>query len=374
LIVILAAIAMVGSFVATAMADVSLYGSARFRTYWSDTSKEATTTGFDDQDLEWRMGFLTRFGANFKSDKITGKFEMDARVASAGDYPGGKYAGTGASSVGDMRLRHLWGEYDFGAGKLMIGQTWPLYELPVSGINYYSGGLQKFGGMGYDVARTSQFRLTFGNLMLAFLTVDVSKDGVGTYTSETDVMIPKVELRYDMKFDAFELNFIGGYQTYDAVNATDSDVSITSYILGARGKLNLGPFYAGLGLTYRQNGGNYGAWTVVDELARINTSGNDVEDSTAYGLVAAVGFKINDLSKIEASVGYVKSENDVGDMEDTAIAYAVNYEITLTPGVYIVPEFIFQDNQDKQDRIAATPDLDKGDETIIGMFWRIDFK
>jgi hypothetical protein len=73
-------------------------------------------------------------------------------------------------------------------------------------------------------------------------------------------------------------------------------------------------------------------------------------------------------------VGYVKSENDVGDMEDTAIAYAVNYEITLTPGVYIVPEFIFQDNQDKQDRIAATPDLDKGDETIIGMFWRIDFK
>ena len=146
-IIFIAAFAMVGAAVATAMADVDLYGSARFRTYYKDTSVDDPTK-FDDGDLEWQMGYLTRFGANFKSDKITGKFEMDARVATPGDYPGSFAVGMGASSVGNMRLRQLWGEYDFGSWKFMIGQNYPLYDAPVSGLNYYSGGLQKFGGIG----------------------------------------------------------------------------------------------------------------------------------------------------------------------------------------------------------------------------------
>jgi len=83
LIVILAVIAMVGAFTATAMADVDLYGSARFRTYYADVDN-GVAGAESDKDLEWRMGLLTRFGANFKSDKITGNVELDARPGSAG--------------------------------------------------------------------------------------------------------------------------------------------------------------------------------------------------------------------------------------------------------------------------------------------------
>ena len=83
LIVILAVIAMVGAFTATAMADVSLYGSARFRSYYA-TVDNGVAGAESDSDLEWRMGHLTRFGANFKADKITGKFEMDARAGQGG--------------------------------------------------------------------------------------------------------------------------------------------------------------------------------------------------------------------------------------------------------------------------------------------------
>jgi hypothetical protein len=375
LIVILAVIAMVGAFTATAIADVSLYGSARFRTYWTDTSKEADATGFDDSDLEWQMGYLTRFGANFKGDKINGKMEMDARVATSGSYADGALAGTGASSVGDMRLRQLWGQYDFGSFKFMIGQNYPLYDAPVSGLNYYSGGLQKFGGIGYTVARTSQMRFTMGNFRLALLPTDVSKGGVGAYTEDTDTLFPKLELRYDMKADAFALNFIGGYQNYGAVNDADADVDINSWLLAARGKVNFGPAYAGLSLSYRQNGGNYGAWTNVDENARITASGSDVEDTTAVGFVAALGFKLNDSNTFEASYGYVKSENDAGNMEDKAQAFGLMWKYTVAPGFYIVPEFIYQDNQDKKDQLATPPgENDKGDVTILGVFWRIDFK
>jgi len=371
-IIFIAAFAMVGAAVATAMADVDLYGSARFRTYYTDTSKEATGTGYDDGDLEWQMGYLTRFGANFKSDKITGKFEMDARVATPGDYPGSFAVGMGASSVGNMRLRQLWGQYDFGSWKFMIGQNYPLYDAPVSGLNYYSGGLQKFGGIGYDIARTSQMRFTINNLRIAFLPTDRSKGGVAGYDTDTDSFIPKIEMRYDLKADWGVLNFIGGYQTYKAVNDVDADKTISSWVAGIRGKFNFGPAYLGASLSYRQNGENYGAWTEVDELAKFD--GNDIQDTTAWGGVLALGFKINDSNTLEASYGYVSAEQDLaGTWEDKKQAFGLMWKYTVAPGFYIVPEFIYQDNKNTQ-RGDLVPEEDNGDVTIFGVFWRIDFK
>jgi hypothetical protein len=374
LIVILAVIAMVGAFTATAMADVSLYGSARFRTYYA--SVDSGVAGVDsDDDVEWRMGHLTRFGANFKADKITGKFEMDARAGGAG-ATGNIEADSGASRLGNMRLRQLWGQWDFGAGKLMIGQNYPLYDAPVSGINYYSGGLQKFGGIGYDVARTSQLRLTFGDFRVAFLPPDTSKEsGSGTSATfeEINTTFPKIELRYDMKLDAFALNFIGGYQTYEMEdkNGTKRTESVDSYVLGARGKANFGPAYAGLSLTYRQNGNNYGAWTVSSKESAI-FQGNDLKDATAFGLVAALGYKVNDMFTIEGSYSMLKSEQDTtANNEDDAIAYGIIGKFTMAPGVYIIPEFIFQDNKDVVNNGVTT---EQGDATIFGVFWRIDFK
>ena len=369
LIVILAVIAMVGAFTATAIADVSLYGSARFRTYYADVDDGNPATD-SDSDLEWRMGHLTRFGANFKGDKINGKFEMDARAGGAG-ATGNIESDSGASRLGNMRLRQLWGQYDFGAGKLMVGQNYPLFDAPVSGINYYSGGFQKFGGIGYDVARTSQLRLTFGDFRLAFLSPDTSKGGLAPY-NEVNTMFPKVEVRYDMKLDAFALNFIGGYQSYEIENlATKQTEDIASWVLGARGKANFGPVYVGLSLNYRQNGSEYGAWTVSGKEGAV-LEGTSIKDATAFGYVAALGFKVNDMFTLEASYGSLKSEQDtIFDNEDDATALGFMAKITMAPGVYIVPELIFQDNKDQ---ITDSVSADQGDATIFGVFWRIDFK
>ena len=382
-IIFIAAFAMVGAAVATAMADVSLYGSARFRTYYADHS-ESDSQEFSDGDLEWRIGHLTRFGASFKSDKITGKFEMDARAGGNTDADGtdpllakGYTAGTarntnssGASMLGNMRLRQLWGQYDFGSWKFMIGQNYPLYDAPVSGINYYSGGFQKYGGIGYDAARTSQMRFTINNLRIAFLPTDVSKGGVVGYDEDTDTFIPKIEMRYDLKADWGVLNFIGGYQTYKAVNDVDADKTISSWVAGIRGKFNFGPAYLGAALTYRQNGGNYGVWTTVHETAVFD--GNDVQDTTAWGGVAALGYKINDSNTVEASYGFVSSELDLpGKWEDKKQVFGLMYKYTVAPGFYIVPEFVYQDNQSTEE---GTTSKDNGDTTIFGVFWRIDFK
>jgi hypothetical protein len=387
LIVILAAIAMVGAFTASAFADVELYGSARMRTYWIDKSKEFSATGYDDADLDWNIGWLSRFGANFKSDKMTGKFELDARPgigASYGDTYGRPVDGNlakafgntgGSSHVGNMRLRHLWGEYDFGSVKLMVGQNFPLYDAPVSGINFYSGGFQEFGGIGYLLARTAQIRLTFGNLRVAFMSPDTRSSalGLGDYDSDLDVTLPKVEIRYDMKMDAFAMSFIGGYQTYEVVNATDSGESIDSWVLGWRGQADLGPMYAKLALTYRQNGANYGAWSHVAGKEKAAIEGTSVKDATAFGAVVALGYKINDMISVEASYGMIDAEQDTtADNEDDAAAYGLAIPIQLAPGVSVVPEFIYQDEKDSTTNGGAA--VDGGDATIIGVFWKIDFK
>ena len=388
-IVLLAAFAMVGAFVATALADVELYGSVRMRTYVVDKSKEVSFTGFDDTDFTNELGWLSRFGANFKSDKLTGKFEVDARPGIHGAY-GSEYGNTsqgfgqtdGASHVGNMRLRHLWGQYDFGTVKLMIGQNFPLYDAPVSGINFYSGGLQEFGGIGYLLARTSQIRFTIGNLKIAFMEPSTRQDGVGTYTTDVDTTVPKVEVRYDAKLDPITLNFIAGYQTYDAVNATDSTESINSYVLGFRGMADFGPMYAKLALSYRVNGNNYGAWshyvdsqTAAQKVSTYETAtfeNGDVKDATEYGGVLVLGYKVSDMLSIEASYGYIHAELDTAlDSSNDAQAFGIIAPIKLAPGVSITPEFIYQD---EKDHTLNGVSGDDGKVQIYGLFWKIDFK
>ena len=82
LIIMLAALAMVAAFTASAMADVSLYGSARFNTYsvYTDKDWNGGTGNYSDTDTQWRMGNLSRFGAIFKGDTVGGRFEVDART------------------------------------------------------------------------------------------------------------------------------------------------------------------------------------------------------------------------------------------------------------------------------------------------------
>jgi len=373
MMILLAVITMVGSFTATTLADVDLYGSARFRSYYA--SVDDGVPGADkDKDLEWRMGALSRFGANFKSEKITGRFEMDARPGMSGMDEDIEFGG-GASMLGNMRLRHLWGEWNFGVGRLMIGHNFPLYEAPVSGINYYNGGLQKWGGMGYGIGpRTSQIRLTFGDLRIAFLSTVTGMQWapLGSF-EEANIRYPKIELRYDMRKDAFALSVIGGWQTYEIEdrNGTKATKNINSYVLGARCKANFGPVYANLGLTYRQNGLNYDAWTVSTKEQAV-LEGNDVKDATAWGVVAALGWTINDRWTLEASYGALDSKQDTSlDNEDDAMVWCLLSKITMVPGVYIIPELIYQDNKSMTNNGVT---IDQGNKTVIGVFWRIDFK
>lgn len=377
LIIMLAAIAMVCAFTASAMADVSLYGSARMWTYRVDKTKEASGFGVSTNDTTWHLGPFSRFGAKFKSDKITGRFELDARTgsstgnASAGVVPD-KFNGSGTSWVGQMRMRILWGEWDFGAGKLGLGHNWVVTNWFVCSNQFTGAGIQPYGGLGMTWGRTSYIEFTFDNFHIAFTTPDTEKDGLGTYTTRSSTTLPKIELRYDLRLDNILLSFAGGYQNYKIYNATDQDKDITSYLLAARGHVAFGPAYINASVRYDQNGGNYGVVSAVRNTAVFNAASADVEDTTTWGAAGIIGYKVNDMFKIEAYYGKTKSKDDrPGTYEDEAQMYGVTATVTLAPGVYLFPEIVVLDGQTVTN---AGVETDQGKTTAYGIVWRIDFK
>lgn len=358
----LAAFAMVFGFTVTAaMADADLYGSIRFRTYWADKDENYGGADYDDEDLDWRIGYLSRWGVNYQTGNIKGKLEMDTRDSDGEE---------GSAELGDVRVRHLYGEWDFGMGKLLIGQTFNPCTVYASGLGYYSGGLQRFHSTGLKYFRTSQIRLTFDNFMIAFLTPDTEQDYDG---ADIDTTLPRVEARYSMKLDPVTLDFMGGWQQYDVVDAFDEEEDITSYFLGVYGQANFGAAYVKGLLNYRQNGGNYGLWSVVNETAQWDV--DDFDDSEAWGATAVLGYKFSDKVTVEAAYATSKAETDTdlygGDPEDDASAYALLVKYSPAPGVIIQPELIY-DDREESDFIGA--DDDQGDALIAGVFWMINFK
>jgi hypothetical protein len=379
LIIMLAAIAMVGAFTASAMAEVSLYGSARvwtYRVHTDDVTNGAVTTPSTDNTL-WQLGPFSRFGAKFKSDKVSGHFEMDARPSGANLQAGqaDKFAGSGTSWVGQVRMRILWGEWDFGAGKLGLGHNWVLTNFFLSDAQYTGDGMQDYGSLGMVWGRTSQIMLSFGDLHFALVSPDTEKGGLGAYTTRTETTLPKIEARYDLKLDSMKLSFAGGYQAYKILNGLNQDKTITSYVIGGGGWLHFGPAYLNLGLRYDQNGGNYGMASAVLNSAVFNTASQDIEDTHTWGATAIIGYKVNDMFKVEACYGKTKSKDDrPGTHEDEAQAYGVTATVTLAPGVYIIPEVLVLDKMTRTDSDVTPSEINEGKTTVFGAVWRIDFK
>jgi len=376
-LVLFVALSMVlGVAVTAAMADADLYGSVRFRTYWVDKDAPYGGIAYDDEDLDWRIGYLTRWGVNYQSGNIKGKVELDARDTTRKDSAGDVITSgkNGSSELGDLRIRHMYGEWDFGMGKLLIGQTFNPCTVYASGLGYYSGGVQKFHSTGLKYFRTSQIRLTFDNFMIAFMTPDSSIGYAADGGVDTDETLPRIEARYSLKLDPVTVDFMGGWQNYDVVDANDDDEDITSYFLGVYAQANFGAAYVKGLLNYRQNGGNYGLWSVVQETAHWDAVEQDFDDATAWGYGAVVGYKISDKFTVEAAYGGSTAQNDdmTGDPEDDAQTYALLLKYSPAPGVIIQPELIYDDRGDTD--FGGIDDEDQGDALIMGVFWMINFK
>lgn len=373
-LVVCIALAMVFAFTAEAMADMSAYGSIRFRTYSVDTDKDytASTTSagaaFDTRNTTWGMGLLSRIGFDFKSGDVGGKWEFDTGNV------GQVNASSDSNRWGDFRVRHAYGYWNFGAGQLLIGQTWPLTDL-AAGTIYYTGSLdQAFGGLGYITARPMQMRLTFGSFKVAFISPNTVASGV--YGGAVDVTLPKIELAYNLKLENIAMDFAAGYQTYEErIVATDQTEDVEAYLLAFRIKANFGAFFTNLVAGYAQNPLQYGLKYTDNLPMNPYWANGGMHDVEAMNASLALGYKISDTVTLQGGYMYLDGENDsIGTKkyEDTNKAYFVNCKVKLADNVFVIPEIIVNDRDETQNGSATK--VQQGKQTTAGIFWVINFK
>jgi len=315
-------------------ADWNFYGSARIEAFWSDVED---STGNSETNYSETLQTDSRIGAKVKvSDELTGRFEYGAD--------------------GDATIRHLYGEWNFGSGKLLVGQTDSLMKFSISNQVYNNNsGLKKYGKV--DASRRPMIRLTFGGFQIAAISPNV--DDLGA--TGTQVVMPKIEAKYKLSMDTFSLQAAAGYQTYEV----DDKYDVDSYIIALGGKFNFGPAYVAGDAWFGQNVGPYGLACAPDDDPAI--VGGELKDNDAYGLVGVLGFQVNDMVALEAGIGYVNTELDDAADEDEAMAYYIQATFTLASGVTIVPEIGFLDAMDDMNG------ADEGDELYYGMKFQINF-
>ncbi len=336
LMIVLAATAMVASFaLSAAAAEWNFYGSARMTTFSNDDDYVV------DSDTDtWTIQGNARIGATVKvSDTLSGGFEY----------------GSGPN------LRKLYGEWNFGAGKMLVGQTYTpactyFYSNQVWGDdNDLLNSGQQYAG------RQPMIRFTFGDFKLAFIKPN-TKDSAGL-GGDTDTTLPKIEAAYNMKMDTFFLDIYGGYNSFEV-----ADYDYDSYLIGVGGGFDFGSAYVKANIYYAQNGDSYGLSGLGNDSMAFDALRRDLIDCDTLGYLAVIGFKASDMMTFEAGYGGIQHELDTdGSESDDSYTVYVNASITLAPGVFIVPEIGYIDYEDN----AAGQE--EGDLTYFGAKWQINF-
>ena len=340
------AVALIAAFSVPATAgdaEWNFYGSARMSTFYTDVDPD--TPGVDsDKDTAWDLQGNSRIGARVSAGDVGGRFEY----------------GSGPN------LRLLYGTWNFGAGTLLVGQTYTPVNIFISnqvmGDIGADSDMLSTGGV-YD-GRRPVIQLAFGGFKIALVQ---PSDRVPVAGVDVDTTLPKIELAYTFKTDMFRVGVLGGYNSVDMDTAT-TDYSVDSYVAALWGQVNLGPAYIKANIYQALNGWNFGIQGAGDDAADFDVPTDKVIDVDTLGYLLVAGVKLGDAVNLEGGYGVVSHSSDViGAQDDDASAYYVQATIGFAPGVFIVPEIGLIDYDN--DRAGVS----EGDVLYFGAKWQINF-
>lgn len=336
----------------------NIYGSARFQTFYNDSNLGPNS---DDADLTWDSASNARMGATVSKEKISGVYE----VGLDDDY--GVYT------------RLIYATYNFGAGTLVIGQDYtPLSSMFYSNQVYGDDlGLTGWGAI-YE-SRIAQIKLMAGGFEIAFVRPSNARLLKGeseavdkVLKADTDVLMPKIEVRYHLEQEKFFADVFGGFLSYklddiEMSGVNYGDETVNSWVAGIGGGLKLDPAYIRAQAYYAQNARSFGLDHVNALGAYIDSAGKLVDEDN-FGAHLVAGTMI-DKYTIEAGVGYVTSERDASGFDKAAaMAYYLNAVIPIYGQFFVVPEIGVLDYGD--DEFGNDTDMDT---TYFGAKWQINF-
>jgi hypothetical protein len=345
LLILLAATALVVAFTLPASAEVSFYGQSRFNTGWM--SVDADVAGTDTVDnVDWTHDTgNSRFGANFQDGAVGGTVEI--------------------RPLAGAQMRHWYGWWDFGGGKLIVGQTWAPTFAPVA-CACYEGGLTAGYGDVIGSLRAGQMALHMGSLQIAALTPSQASK-FGALGSSTG-MLPKIEANYSLKAGPAAIKLYGGYNSSEEeVLATKKSYDYNSYLFGANVRMAFGAAGVALNVYTAKNPVEYGMAAANAQAATITTDVNEVD---VMGFLVDFNYKISPTMSFFVGFGQAQDELDVpGTSEGTHTIFYAGLPITLAKNVTITPEVgQFSDELDVGAAVTPAPST-----TYYGAYWQINF-
>ena len=392
-------------------AEITPYGSARVQTFWNTLDKSenfnALSSGFNagsnfgyDESLQANA----RFGINFKDGDVTGKVEVGA--------------GTGATATADTSpvIRLLYGAWDFGAGKLVVGKDYARYYTFPAQVAKNENLLNGYGNL-WD-GRQTQVRIDMKNgFYISFmpqlnnvaageqettstsllLTVNPTTGAIApkaTGTTEREARLPKVNIGYANKVDNLNYNIGAVAQTYrqravyfatatpipaSGVTRGEVDTEINSVLGYLNADVTMGNTKVALVSSYGMNPAEMG---FAGRLARGNYGFSD--DVVGFSGYLQVTQKLTNNLSMNIGVGYI---NDKGEanyntgatidstmrVTDDKMAAYINFPITLAKNVSVVPEVYYEDQLGETFGTSFARTDGKNKMYSVGAKWQIDF-
>ena len=312
---------LLGVFLAgQALSAVDFYGNARIG-YWYDMQDKDYTGSEARTVLNYDLFSTSRFGAIFKGEAYTGKVEFSLSRAGA-------------------KLRQIWGEYDFGFMKMLIGQYYTgFFDLPNQATSIISASENLMIGYGlmYD-SRNPMIKLSLENGMYIIFMEPKLIDPAGA--GGVDALFPKVNFGYRMSLGNLKIHPTFGINIsqYNKDFADEGiDESVLAYVTAVSTKYCAEKFNILAQVSYGQNIADYGMLSsaTVGNATWINS---EVENATTMGSYFEFSYKLCPTKTLAAGFGYFSGDREDLDDPDTAWTGYLQAKINLHSKMFIMPE------------------------------------
>lgn len=361
---------------APAMAlDVTPYGAIRVATWWtSSTYYNPAGSPLHDADFTLDLQGDSYVGMRVKEGDFSALAELGAYNPKA--------------RQNGVELRMLFGEWNFGSGKLRVGYAPSPYVYRSEMIYDADGGFNGYASL-FD-GRYAQIKLSMNNgFYLALLRQEnVGLAGISATNSPTtnagsgyintpfnmtsttymagytdfDTFMPKTVVGYEGK--AGIVTYGGGVAgNYYKIRTVVGDVQtgkdeIYSYLGFAHASIDLAPFEIKVAGHTAQNLGNLMNNAAAAAGSFYSNNPATGKNAYTYGGWGQLGYTLNNKVKMFTGVAYESNEMRGRTTDDRMAAFA-NLQYAVTKNFNIVPEFAFLNEMRnaagaKQERIYAT--------------------
>ena len=302
------------------VAQITPYGSGRVGFWYENRDEDMTGYGESNLGLSYFLQANSRFGVDFKQESFDAKVEFGATP----------------------NLRLLWARQCFGSWSLLVGQQDYVSNQKVNQV--WGSNLELVGYGAVDGGRRPQVKFEMTNGFYAAL---VPTSGILPTAGAIDILVPQINVGYDLNFDSFKLMPTVVFQTYSYNKHSspgENDGNVLSLLGAIAAELKLNPFLFKAGANFGSNTGNMG-FAGPTNLARWDHAKNKTIDTRTLGAFINAQMTVDANMNITLGFGYAASSNDDWENDDNRMGAYLQADYRVLK-LRIIPEIGWMNEMD----------------------------